>query len=99
MYMSANFQVISDPVVFQNAQVTIYRAQKVVTMNPQMRRGQNVLPLPAALLSQSVILSIWRLILKRMLLLIRSMIRLSTMLFIPVLSKPICTLSKAACII
>lgn len=36
MYMSANFQVISDPVVFQNAQVTIYRAQKVVTMNPQM---------------------------------------------------------------
>ena len=33
MYMSANFQVISDPVVFQNAQVTIYRAQKVVTMN------------------------------------------------------------------
>ena len=24
MYMSANFQVISDPVVFQNAQVTIY---------------------------------------------------------------------------
>ena len=98
MYMSANFQVISDPVVFQNAQVTIYRAQKVVTMNPQMR-GQNVLPLPAALLSQSVILSIWRLILKRMLLLIRSMIRLSTMLFIPVLSKPICTLSKAACII
>ena len=73
MYMSANFQVISDPVVFQNAQVTIYRAQKVVTMNPQMP-GQNVLPLPAALLSQSVILSIWRLILKRMLLLIRSMI-------------------------
>ena len=36
MYMSANFQVISDPAVFQNAQVTIYRAQKVVTMNPQM---------------------------------------------------------------
>ena len=98
MYMSANFQVISDPVVFQNAQVTIYRAQKVVTMNRRCR-GQNVLPLPAALLSQSVILSIWRLILKRMLLLIRSMIRLSTMLFIPVLSKPICTLSKAACII
>mgnify|MGYP000270169361 CR=1 FL=1 len=87
MYMSANFQVISDPVVFQNAQVTIYRAQKVVTMNAD-DRGQNVLPLPAALLSQSVILSIWRLILKRMLLLIRSMIRLSTMLFIPVLSKP-----------
>ena len=87
MYMSANFQVISDPVVFQNAQVTIYRAQKVVTMNPQK---------PWA---ESVILSIWRLILKRMLLLIRSMIRLSTMLFIPVLSKPICTLSKAACII
>ena len=34
--MSAHFLVISDPVVFQNAQVTIYRAQKVVTMNPQM---------------------------------------------------------------
>lgn len=34
MYMSANFQVISEPAVFQNAQVTIYRAQKVVTMNP-----------------------------------------------------------------
>ena len=33
MYMSANFQVISDPVVFQNAQVTIYRAQKVVTVS------------------------------------------------------------------
>ena len=32
MYMSANFQVISDPVVFQNAQVTIYRAQKIVTV-------------------------------------------------------------------
>lgn len=98
MYMSANFQVISDPVVFQNAQVTIYRAQKVVTMNPQMPWAECV-AVAAALLSQSVILSIWRLILKRMLLLIRSMIRLSTMLFIPVLSKPICTLSKAACII
>ena len=36
MYMSANFQVISEPAVFQNTQVTIYRAQKVVTMNPQM---------------------------------------------------------------
>ena len=34
MYMSANFQVISDPVVFQNAQVTIYRAQKVVDHEP-----------------------------------------------------------------
>ena len=99
MYMSANFQVISDPVVFQNAQVTIYRAQKVVTMNPQMPWAECVAVAGGALLSQSVILSIWRLILKRMLLLIRSMIRLSTMLFIPVLSKPICMLSKAACII
>ena len=36
MYMSANFQVISDPTAFQNTQVTIYRSQKVVTMNPQM---------------------------------------------------------------
>ena len=28
MYMSANFQVISDPVVFQNAQVTLSTARR-----------------------------------------------------------------------
>ena len=98
MYMSANFQVISDPVVFQNAQVTIYRAQKIVTMNPQMPWAECVAVAGGTIIAVGI-LSIWRLILKRMLLLIRSMIRLSTMLFIPVLSKPICTLSKAACII
>lgn len=38
MYMSTNFQVADDFTRFQNskAQITVYRAKKIITMNEQM---------------------------------------------------------------
>ncbi|MFQ9523223.1 MAG: hypothetical protein ACLR2G_06680 [Phascolarctobacterium faecium] len=78
--------------------MTIYRAQKVVTMNPQMPWAECVAVAGGTIIAVGDFIDM-EAYLKRMLLLIISMIRLSTMLFIPVLSKPICTLSKAACII
>lgn len=99
MYMSANFQVISDPVVFQNAQVTIYRAQKVVTMNPQMPWAECVAVAGGTIIAVGDFIDMEAYFKAHAASYQINVIRLSTMLFIPVLSKPICMLSKAACII
>lgn len=36
MYMSKNFEVVSDLKKFQDQKVTVYRAKKIVTMNTAM---------------------------------------------------------------